>query len=239
MNTLWFIVPAQGRLEIGRACLGQLARTCQALAPDIQASAVVIADDENLETAAGLGFATVERDNTQLGRKVNDGYQAAAREGVEFMVPFGADDWVDPAWIRLPDDSEIVCANQSAVVNEDGTKLARLRITYEGGDGVRVYPRALLEKLGFRPCAEDRKRAIDSATWDRIRRTGHVRFVYHELHPLQIVDWKSAGNLNSYQSCLSFKTGDETDPWEALAEHYPAEAIQDIQGVYERRLVAA
>lgn len=52
MSSLWFIVPAHGRAQLARICLGQLRRTCDALnAEGIAATAVVIADDENLDTA--------------------------------------------------------------------------------------------------------------------------------------------------------------------------------------------
>ena len=53
--SLWFCVPAHGRYELTRICLEQLRRTCDAL--PYEATAVVIADDENLHTAYELGFA--------------------------------------------------------------------------------------------------------------------------------------------------------------------------------------
>lgn len=193
---------------------------------------MIVADDENLETARDLGFAWVERDNRQLGRKINDGYELAGREGFEFMVPFGSDDWVDPAWIQLPEDDEVSCARMSSVVNEEATLLAPLRIPYEAGDGVRVYPRALLEKCRFRPAGEDTHRAIDTGTWERVRRLTRVTFTYTDLHPFQIVDWKSKTQLNSYKRCLDFQDGPEVDPWEVLADHYPPEALADMQAVY-------
>lgn len=78
MKSLWFVVPAYGRVELAAICLRQLRRTCDALDErGIWATAVIVADDENLETARGLGFATVTRDNEYLSAKFNDGIQAA------------------------------------------------------------------------------------------------------------------------------------------------------------------
>ena len=59
-------------------CLRQLRRTCDSLAENgVQATAVVIADDENLDTARELGFGTVDRDNRFISRRFNDGIQLA------------------------------------------------------------------------------------------------------------------------------------------------------------------
>ena len=76
--SLWFVVPAFGRAELARICLRQLRRTCDQLtAEGVRATAVVVADDENLDTARALGFATVTRGNDFVSAKFNDGIQAA------------------------------------------------------------------------------------------------------------------------------------------------------------------
>src|SRR5574337_351116 len=130
MRSLWFVVPAAGRSAMAAACLRQLQRTCATLvAAGVRASAVVVADDENLDVADELGFGTVRRGNRPLGRKWNDGYQLAGEAGVDFVVPFGSDDWIDPAAILaapLPGPDEIRCFRRSAVVREDGRRLAEL-----------------------------------------------------------------------------------------------------------------
>jgi len=233
MNTLWFIVPANGRLEIANVCLRQLRRTCDALGErGIRASAIVIADDDNLDIAQGQGFATYECDNTQLGRKINHGYECAGREGVEFMVPCGSDDWIDPGWIRLPQPGQTVGTRFSTVVNEDCTRMAGLTIRF--GDGVRVYSRQTLEKVGFRPADEDRTRAMDASTHAGVHGAG-ARLVFHDTHPLCIVDFKSRENLNDYDGCVRNYQGRRTetsDVWGELAKVYPVEAITEMQAVH-------
>lgn len=78
MTSLAFVVPAHGRIPLARICLTQLRRTCDALTDyGVAATAVVVACDENLDTARDLGFATVERNNEFLSRKFNDGIQMA------------------------------------------------------------------------------------------------------------------------------------------------------------------
>lgn len=245
MRSLWFIVPAHGRVEVAAVCLRQLRRTCDTLTENgILASAVVIADDDNLGVARDLGFATVERENRPLGRKWNDGYELAGAAGVDYVVPFGSDDWIDPRAILaapLPGPREVRCFLRSAVVREDGRRLARLHVLYGSGDGlqgdgVRIIPTSLLEPCGFRPAEEDRDRAIDTSVWRTLARLGAPpRYTYFDLHPLQVIDWKSGGGwqLNSYADCLRFCEGPELhDPFVAVAEFYPDESVEEMRALY-------
>src|SRR5574337_507751 len=243
MTTLWFVVPAHGRVELTRVCLRQLARTCDEISEHgFRATAVIVACDENLETAGEAGFATVEQSNAQLGRRWNDGYELACRYGeADFVVPLGSDDWVDAEFVAgpMPDENEIRCTRLSSVVSEDGHRLARLRIPYAIGDGVRVIPRALLERVNFRPAEETRRRAIDTSVMQRLERVGQrPRIVYHDVDALQIVDWKSAEQLNSYERCLVYRNGPEVDPFDALEGRYPAEALEEMRA-FHRELIAA
>lgn len=237
MSSLWFIIPAHGRFEKTRVCFRQLARTCQELkSAGIDATAVVIADDANLETAREAGFAAVSRANQPLGRRWNDGYEYAGRNGADFLCPLGSDDWVDPILFvdNLPDAHEIRCSRLSAVVREDGKWIAPLRIWYEGGDGVRILPRKLLEPVGFRPAENHRQRAIDTSIMGRLSRVQRPSLVYFDAHPFQIVDWKTSGSqLNTYQACLAYATGPQADTWETLTGRYPEEALDEMRSAYQ------
>jgi hypothetical protein len=91
-KSIWFVVPAHGRVDVSRICLAQLSATCKELTGrGYPTSAVVVADDENLDVAAELGFGTVERANSPLGRKWNDGYELAGRTAVDYVIPLGTD----------------------------------------------------------------------------------------------------------------------------------------------------
>jgi glycosyltransferase involved in cell wall biosynthesis len=255
VTRVWFVVPAHGRVGVARVCLRQLARTCEDLRGEqIDATAVVIADDENLDTARGLGFAVVHRENKPLGRKWNDGYQLATdplynHRPADFVIPFGSDDWIDPELVVRQVQShgaELRCSRLSCVVNENATRLRRLHVAYEGrldfGDGVRVIPSWLIAPLGYRPAEEDARRAIDTSVFRRIERILNrpPRVMFTELHPFQVVDWKTHDDqLNPYAACAQrFGDGDELDPFEALAPHYPAEALDEMAALHAG-LVAA
>lgn len=239
-HSFWFVIPAQGRLAVARVCFAQLRRTCDELRNDfnIHATAVIASNDENLDLASEFGFETVESSNDTLGRRINDGYEVAGKGGADYMAPLGNDDWVDPKWIgsySLPADNEVRCAKMSAVVSEDGTKLARLNIPYRGGDGVRIFPRNMLQKVGFRPVEDERARAIDTSMFRRLGKElgKNPKVVYRDRHHLQIVDFKSdQSQLTTYESCCTFQTGAEVEPFSALAKYFPSESIAEMRNLY-------
>jgi hypothetical protein len=248
MSSLWFIVPAHGRLDLARICLTQLRRTCDQLEHEgIRASAVVIADDENLDTARDLGFATVERDNRFVSRKFNDGIQLACDRQfnphpVDYVVPCGSDDWVDwRLFHNLPDSRTMVGFQRMAFVREDGAELTVRRINSEGGCGIRIWPRHLMKATGFRPADEDRPRGCDTSILVNTRRAiPTMRVEHRDLDPLQIVDWKTAGaNLNPYGSLNRHRSELQRDPFQVLDGRYPREALRDMQDHYCRTLVPA
>lgn len=241
-RSVWFVTPAHGRTDHARVCLEQLAHTCQTLTENgVDASAVVIADDDNLDTAEELGFATVLRENTPLGRKWNDGYQLACDPDVnprpaDYAIPFGSDDWLDPALILekgLPGPGEVACYRQAGFVDETGTQLTLAEVAV--GVGIKIIPAQLLKTVGYRPAEDDRVRAIDASV---NRGLGHIGGVFRDLHPLQIVDFKSADvQLNSYDVVRGrhAPAGDPVDPWPALASVYPARSVAAMRHLYEAR----
>jgi len=249
MASLWFVVPAHGRAELARICLQQLRRTCDELEREnIRASAVVVADDENLDTARDLGFGWVERSNEFTSRKFNDGIQLACdpnfnRHPADFVVPLGSDDWVDWRLFRdLPNAHTMVAFQRMAFVREDGRELTVRRINSEGGCGIRIWPRQLFRAVGYRPADEDRRRGCDTSMLINTKTANEPRMKieHRDLDPLQIVDWKSeGGNLNPYASLARHKTELERDPFQVLAGRYPAEALREMEAHYAPVLVAA
>lgn len=240
--SVWFVIPAHGRYEVTRVCLRLLAETCAELTDNgLEATAVVIADDENLDTASDLGFATVRQTNEFLGRKWNDGYQLATDprynpRPADHVIPFGSDDWIDPQLVlRAPlDDQRIVCFKQAAFVNETGTELATLTVPFQAGVGIRIIPRQLVAAAGHRPAEEDQRQGLDTSTLVRLRRHSSVRLAHFDLHDLQIVDWKTrGGNLHTYAWYTRYHRGGRNpSPYQALQGVYPGWALDAMREVY-------
>ena len=248
MPSLWFCVPVHGRPRLTSICLRQLRRTCDALTENgIEATAVVIGDDENLDTARELGFGIVERDNRYLSRKFNDGIQLATdprfnSRPADFVVPCGSDDWVDyRIFLELPPDNTALCFQQMSFVREDGKELSRSNVAYRGGCGIRVYPRRLIARLGYRPADEDRKRACDTSILTNVTKVNqHLQVIHVEIDALQIVDWKSREQqINSYHEVSRWRKPRGEDPFETLADVFPSEALEEMQAHYSRPMVFA
>ncbi len=253
MPSLWFVMPVHGRLPLASICLRQLRRTCDSLAENgIEATAVVVGDDENLDVARDLGFGVVERDNQFVSRKFNDGIQLACDPAVnprpaDFVMPMGSDDWLDYRIINpsvLPEADEIVGFQHISFVRGDGRELTKTFLNVTGGCGMRIYPRALLAPVGYRPAEEDLYRACDTSILTRVRiATPNVKVMHVKVDPHQIVDWKTPGEqLNEYEQVLrrhSERSEAAGDPFDELEPFFPAEALDEMWAHYNPALVAA
>ncbi len=253
MPTLWFVCPVYGRQQLAQICLRQLRRTCDALAENgIEATAVVIGDDDNLACARSLGFGTVTRDNHFVSRKFNDGIQFACDPSVnprpaDFVMLIGSDDWVDWHIIQpeiLPEPDEVVGFQHISFVREDGLELQKTFLNVSGGCGMRIYPRQAFAKLGYRPAEEDLYRGCDTSILTRVRISNpNFKVMHVEIDPRQIVDFKTPGvvQLNTYGEVMRRhqRNSEPGTPFDELAGFYPAEALDDMQAHYERVLVAA
>ena len=249
MASLWFIVPAHGRAKLAQICLTQLRETCDRLTEHgISASAVVIADDENLRTARRLGFGWVRRDNRWLSRKFNDGIQLACdptynRKPASHVVPMGSDDWVDwRLFTDLPSGRTMVGFQHMSFVREDGLELTTRKLDYEGGCGIRIYPRSVMAQVGFRPADEDRKRGCDTSILVNLKRANALRRIEHRTSdPLQIVDWKSPDDqVTSYDEIHArHRSGMTGDPFEVLAGRFPDASLERMRSHYGARVPVA
>lgn len=240
MPSLWFVVPAHGRAELGRVCLRQLRRTCDLLSAEgIEATAVVIGDDENLDTALELGFGTVRRNNDFLGRKFNDGFQLACDPAfnprpADYAMPYGTDDWVDHRiLLNLPKPDTILAFCTLCLVREDGKEMTARHLNNQGGAGLRVYPRELIAAANYRPADEDRSRGCDSSTIANLKKFTAFQITYRYIDPRQIVDWKSSTQINRYDSVAWRPYGERwEDPFTALGDFYSPTALNEIRELY-------
>jgi hypothetical protein len=65
-----------------------------------------------------------------------------------------------------------------------------------------------------------------------------MRIRHHHIHEHQIVDWKSPNEqLNTYESLRVFRGSAGADPFETLADTYPAEALEEMREHYAQQTV--
>ena len=243
MPSLWFIVPVFGRIELASICLRQLRRTCDSLIENgIEATALLVGDVSDLLQLPDLGFGHVIRDNAFTSAKYNDGIQVACDpeynpRPADFVVPCGSDDWVDwRIFTDLPEPNAVHGFQWLSFVREDGKEMVQRHVKVDGGCGIRIYPRQVMATLDYRPADEDRRRACDTSIMRNLQRKERFRVFHLPLDPKQIVDWKSPDNqLNPYESLTFHKVfAKPQDPFEALRDIYPAEALREMAAHYGR-----
>lgn len=241
MRTLWFVIPAAGRVAMTRLCLKHLRHTCDHLRTHgVEASAVVVADDENLDVAWEFGFHTVDRENTFLSKKYNDGIQMACDPAhnprpADYAVPLGSDDWVDwRIFLDLPSQDTVMGFKRLSVVRPDGLELSSHQLNNLGGCGIRIYPRDIVAARAFRPGDEDRYRGCDTSIMVNLHKTiDNLKVVHADIDPLQIVDWKSPDTqLTPFEKFRAHKKLGSGDPFQLLQDRYPAALLAEMRDHY-------
>jgi hypothetical protein len=232
--SLWFVTPAHRRYALTAVCLDQRRQVITALAEHgIDARCVVVANDENLDTARGLGFDTVETPNegpdgtVWLGRKFNDGIEHAGKHGAEWIVPIGSDSWIDPAYfLPLADPEVTLTGAEYCHITANRLMVTEVRTMYRAGP--YVFHRSLLAPTGFRPADDSRPRGVDGSTISGIEAAGGViRWQDRSLHPLQYIGFRGESYLTS-PDALWQKWGvvEYPDPWQRLAEAYDPQLVE-------------
>ena len=251
---LCLVTPAWRRYAVTRLCLAQRRHLVEVLAGrGLEATVLVIANDDNLDIAAEQGFETLERSNDMLGRKFNDGIETAFTVlAADYVAVVGSDDWIHPDMFdRLPAEEigdpemigdvvawtpgapEAVSGREIAMVDMIGGRLRRCRGRGPFGVIPWVFPRPALEPCGFRPARDDLHRGIDGSMAAGLG--GPVEWVFHDPHDLCRVDFKSDVNLNSY-AAITGAIGygpEETDPWALLATRYPQPLVDEARQLSE------
>jgi hypothetical protein len=256
-----FVSAAWRRYDVTRLALAQRAYLCDELAVrGHEATAVIVADDENLDIARSFGFETVEQSNAQLGRKFNDGIEFACRElDAEHVVLIGSDDWMhvdlfdrlpaDEAEPRWPTDEEpvvtwapvpeAITGREIALVDLGRGLLRRCRARGHYGAIPWILPRKALEPSGFRPVRDELTIGIDGSL---VAGLGvQCEWVFADPHDLCRVDFKSDVNLNSYDAITSAigHGEEESEPWALLAARYPEHLVEMAREVSAGMEVAA
>lgn len=235
---LWMVTPAWQRAELSAVCLEQHRRVIDELASrGLEAHCVVVADDENLDTARALGFDTVERDNDWLGRKFNDGQEWAGRHGAEWIVPLGSDSFVMAEYFLgpLPAPGSGLTSRMYAPV-EPG-RLAELDVAFHGaGAGPHVFHRADMEAAGFRPAPDEISRNTDHNTILGVQAAigRPLSWSFRDLHPLQYAGFRHPPFITRYDRLVQrWGRAERRDPWERLAEVYDADLVARARALME------
>lgn len=240
------VSPAWRRFDVTRLALAQRAHLRGVLAGrGHEVTGVVVADDDNLDIAREYGFETVERDNTFLGRKFNDGLERALDMGAEVVVLIGSDDWVHPdVFDRMPlAESEVPVPSleEPAVTWNVAPEIVsgrwisfvdmatgRIRMCQSGtrsGSIPWLIHRDALTPSGGRPIRETQQKGTDFALVAGLN--VQPTWVFHDPNPVARVDFKTSVNLNDFDITTGIlEHSGDLDALDVLGDYYPAELVE-------------
>jgi hypothetical protein len=241
-KTIWFITPAFHRSDVSEVVYAQRAemlKTIKEAGHDAQA--VVISDDENIDLAKQQGFATIVTKNDYLGRKWNEGYQLAAKEGADYVCPVGSDSWLDPAFIidYLNDPTEgrvVVSSRHYSVVHKTGRRRGQFFVDYEGGTTM-FFSTESIRHCKYRPVSEKIQSGCDGSTIKTLNARGKPRFLINEKHKLETVAFQTFPQITSYDNLVKrWGVGEARNKavFVDLEDHYPKELVDRMRAVYKQ-----
>lgn len=238
---LYFVTAAHGRYPVTRLALTQRARLCAGLAGQgIEASCVVIACDDNLGIAREHGFATIEMDNDQLGRRINAGFRHACLDGADWVCWCGADDWLHP-WLfsdlAQTRARQVVAGRWISIIDLEQPRLRELMVRSNVGAPPWIISRAALEQCEWAPIVKPAKnRGLDG--WLAIGVQGaDWRFEDPRAHAR--VDFKSSGSMTPYDRLQPLGVGAEIPPWPELEDAYGDELAELARATHDELVAAA
>ncbi len=235
-TSLWFVVPAWKRYDLSAVTFDMFKYLTDTLKErGMDAHALVVADDHNLDIARVAGLDTLEHEN-QLGAKLNAGYRYATDMGADYVCPVGSDTWLHPdAFHFMPGPNTILCTRNYTCVDATGDRQTVFRVGYDGGAGSRVIPVDLLASVGFEPLEPGTNKGCDGQTLAAIRRKRDVALVYTDISPFQVVGFQSSVQVSSYDNLIDRWGVDQHEPFQGLYDHFPAELVDRMTAVYAAR----
>lgn len=243
MTSVCVFSAAWRRFDVTRLALAQRQRLHVELAArGLKAHTLIVADDENLEIAREYGCETLEAPNAPLGAKCNTGLREAAQQA-DWVVWIGSDDWIHPdAFAPLLEEREssrlpIHVGETVAAVDLPRGVLQIVAAAKYGAPPWIIDSRLLHAKRQDQPIKPWINRGLDGELVRGIRLARiPFEFVRHHPHDFRCVDFKTDVNLTPFRGVAKhLGIGDEHPAWEALADWYPADLVDQArttQAVY-------
>lgn len=240
MTSVCIVSAAWRRFDVTRLVLEQRQALCAELAPrGVQATSLVVADDENLDIAREYGALTLEHPNDPLGAKANAALKHAASLA-DWVVWIGSDDWIHPdAFDPLVEDgapgtkARIIVGERLSVVDTRRGELTRIRqcSTY-GAIPWILESRLLLHRRGT--IQADLERGLDGSLIRGIRRTLiPFRIEKHDSHHFRCVDFKTHENLSTYRAVGDVLGDGAPEPaGPALRGWFPADLVDKAEQLF-------
>lgn len=232
---------AWGRFDVTRLVLKQRQRLCVELASrGIDAVSLIVADDENLEIASEYDCDVVEMPNKPLGKKCNAGLQSAARQGFDWIVWVGSDDWIHPAvfdpLLHRPADAPvtIITGRRIAIVDLASGMLQRVSSPSKFGAIPWLIDGRLFSTRKVEPIRPDLARGLDGSLMRGLRRAREpFEVVFDDPHDFRCVDFKGANNITPYKGIAKhLGVGEPEQAWDALRGWFDDDLIDQARTLF-------
>lgn len=240
MISAWICSAAWRRFDVTRLALSQRQRLCEELAArGIQATSLVVADDENLDIARELGSVTLEAPNEPLGRKWNVALRYAA-ERADWVIWVGSDDWIHPdafAPLTVPPETgpaRIIRGGRVTLVDLASGQLQRVSSASKyGAIPWLIESRLIRATRKDSPIRPDLLRGLDGGLIRGLRRSPiPFELELHDPHEFRCVDFKSDQNLSSFAAASEKRGLGEPEPaWAVLAKWFPADLVDQARAL--------
>jgi len=244
MRNFWIVTPCWKREEITLFVAKELKWVQEYCNGIININVVFIGNDENLNIAKKYDFHTVYTDNNFLGKKFNDGYEYAFKNGADAVVPIGSDSWVHPEVFiktsQIQIKNTILYSKNHAMINEYGNKIGLIQSKPTNNNynkcPLLFYPRDLMVKNNFRPCDERISRGCDRSTIENIvLKNKQVSFIKNnDINDVQYLAFKNK-NVQIWQySDYKLQFLKQLDnPFDYIEIYYPNEIAKLAKKYYE------
>lgn len=244
MKNFWIITPAWKRPEITEIVLQEFRWVIKKTKNHLNLNIVVVGDEPNLKIARRHGFHAIYRDNKYLGRKFNDGYEYAFKNGADLVVPIGSDSWVHPdvflkTNLSWKDNGSIYYSSNHSMMDESGRKLGLIKSLPVNNEynkcALLFYPRSLMKLCDFRPCNEKQKSSCDRSTIDSLsKKNKKIRFIKNvDVNEIQYLAFKNKNiQLWKYSDYKAQFMKEEKAPWIFIEKYYPKELVSYAKSYY-------
>lgn len=233
------------RFDVTRLVLQQRQALCAELAArGVQATSLIVADDENIDIAREYGALTLEHPNDPLGAKANAGLQHAASLA-DWVVWIGSDDWIhpdafDPLLAEAPDGpGRIIAGQRLSMVDTTTGEIQRIRTPSQyGAIPWFLESRLLQARQAVRrgPIRPEIPRGLDGSLVQGLRRSlTPFRHETHDMHEFRCVDFKTPENLSAYEGVKNVLADGAPEPAApVLRQWFPPDLVDQAELLFAR-----
>jgi|15BtaG_2_1085339.scaffolds.fasta_scaffold02120_4 hypothetical protein len=241
---VFIVTPAWKRYDVSKIVFSNFFNIKKILKNKMDLQVVVIANDLNLKIAKSFGFSAVRSNNDFLGKKFNDGYEFAFKNGAEIAIPVGSDSLITSdiigSSVNMSREDNIVFSSMHSVIREDGKSIGAIKTASSSGNmnkgALWLYRRGMMKKRGFRPCADNIGSGCDRSTIAGLLKKSKISFVLNDINFYQHVGIKSKNlQICKYSDYKSQFVTQKSNLYDILEKSFSKEIVAEVRAYYAKQ----